>query len=273
MNFNQWFEDLGNLFLEIRESLVAFLPKFIFALIIFFIGYLIARFVQAMVKRFVRNSDRFVTNQRLKDHLQKRDLEHSSIFISKTLYWIILILFITLASEIMGLPVITAWLSGIVQYLPNIFAAIIIIFVGIIGGRLLADVILSATTKTGITYGYVLSKIVQYSILLITILIAIDQIGIDIALLTIILSVVIAALLFGAALSFGLGAKTSVSNILASYYLHNTYKEGDTVRINNIEGKIIHINSTSVILNTPDGQVSIPAKDFNEYVSVLIKKD
>jgi small-conductance mechanosensitive channel len=160
MNFNQWFEDLGNLFLEIRESLVAFLPKFIFALIIFFIGYLIARFVQAMVKRFVRNSDRFVTNQRLKDHLQKRDLEHSSIFISKTLYWIILILFITLASEIMGLPVITAWLSGIVQYLPNIFAAIIIIFVGIIGGRLLADVILSATTKTGITYGYVLSKIV-----------------------------------------------------------------------------------------------------------------
>jgi small-conductance mechanosensitive channel len=79
--------------------------------------------------------------------------------------------------------------------------------------------------------------------------------------------------LFGAALSFGLGAKTSVSNILASYYLHNTYKEGDTVRINNIEGKIIHINSTSVILNTPDGQVSIPAKDFNEYVSVLIKKD
>ena len=273
MNFKQWLEDLGNLFLEIKDTLVAFLPKLIFALIVFFIGFLIARFVQAVVKRFVRNIDRFVTNQRLKSHLQKRDLEHSSIFISKTLYWVILILFITLSSEIMGLPVITAWLSGIVQYLPNIFAAIIIVFVGIIGGRISADVILSATTKTGITYGYVLSKIVQYSILLITILIAIDQIGIDIALLTTILSVVIAALLFGAALSFGLGAKTSVSNILASYYLHNTYKEGNRIRINNIEGKIVQITSTTVILDTADGQVSVPAKDFNEYTSVLIKKD
>jgi small-conductance mechanosensitive channel len=273
MNFNQLFDDLGSLFLEIKDSLIAFLPKFIFALIVLLIGYLIARLVQTLVRRFVRNTDRFIANQKLKSHLRNRDLEHSSIFISKTLYWIILVLFITLASEIMGMPVITAWLSGIVQYLPNIFAAIIIVFVGIIGGRLLADVILSATTKTGITYGYVLSKIVQYSILLITILIAIDQIGIDIALLTTILSVVIATLLFGAALSFGLGAKTSVSNILASYYLHNTYKEGDSVRINNVEGRIVQITSTAVILDTTDGQVSIPAKDFNEYTSVLIKKE
>jgi len=273
MNFNQWLEDLGNLLLEVKDSLVAFLPKLIFALIVFFIGYLIARFVRALVKRFVRNMDRFVTNQKIKSHLEKRDLENSSAFVSQTLYWIILILFITLSSEIMGLPVITAWLSGIVQYLPNIFAAIIIVFVGIIGGRILADVILSTTTKTGITYGYVLSKMVQYSVLLITILIAIDQIGIDIALLTTILSVVIAALLFGAALSFGLGAKTSVSNILASYYLHNTYKEGNWIRINNIEGKIVQITSTAVILDTPDGQVSVPAKDFNEYTSVLIQKE
>ena len=27
MNFNQWFEVPGNLFLEIKDSLVAFLPK------------------------------------------------------------------------------------------------------------------------------------------------------------------------------------------------------------------------------------------------------
>ncbi len=273
MNFEQWLSDLGKLLLDLKDSLLAFLPKFIFALLVFLVGYLIARLVQTLVRRFVRNTHRFVANGKLKSHLQKRDLEQSSIFISKTLFWIILILFITLASEIMGLPVITAWLSGIVQYLPNIFAAIVIVFIGIIGGRLLADVLLSATTKAGITYANVLSKMVQYTILLITILIAIDQVGIDIMLLTIILSVVISALLFGAALSFGLGAKTSVSNILASYYLHDKYKEGNIVRINNIEGKIIEITTTSVIIDTTDGHVSIPAKEFSEHSSVLIKKD
>jgi len=273
MNFEQWLNDLGKLLLDLKDNLIVFLPKFIFALLVLIIGFLFARLVQTLVKRFVRNANKFIVNKRLKGHLQKRDLDQSSIFISKTIFWIIIILFITIASEIMGLPIVTAWLSGIVQYLPNIIAAIVIVFVGIIGGRLLSDIILSATSKAGITYANVLSKIIQYSILLITILIAIDQIGIDIILLTIILSVVIAALLFGGALSFGLGAKTSVSNILASYYLHDMYKEGNTVRINNYEGKIIEITTTSVVIDTPDGQVSIPAKEFSEHSSVLIKKD
>ena len=272
MNVEQLLKDLGNILLNLKDTLIVFLPKFIFALLVFLMGYLIARLIQSLVKRLVQNSDRFIMKSKLKDHFQKRDLEQSSIFISKTIFWIILILFITIASEIMGLPVFTAWLSGIVQYLPNIIAAIVIVFVGIIGGRILADIILSTTSKAGVTYANVISKMVQYSILLISILIAIDQIGIDIMLLTIILSVVIAALLFGAALSFGLGAKTSVSNILASYYLHDTYKEGNTVRINNIEGKIIEITTTSVVIDTTDGRISIPAKEFSERSSALIKK-
>ncbi|MGB5529022.1 MAG: mechanosensitive ion channel domain-containing protein, partial [Ignavibacteriaceae bacterium] len=97
-------------------------------------------------------------------------------------------------------------------------------------------------------------------------------IGIDIAIVTIIISIIIGALLFSAALSFGLGAKTSVSNIIASYYVHSTYQEGNIIKINNIEGKIIQISSTAVILDTPEGQVSIPAKEFNEQTSILIKK-
>jgi small-conductance mechanosensitive channel len=113
---------------------------------------------------------------------------------------------------------------------------------------------------------------VQYSILLITILVAIEQIGIDIALVTIIIDIILAALLFGAALSFGLGAKTSVSNIIASYYVHNSYRAGDKIRINNVEGTIIQITSTAVILETPEGQITIPSKEFSEQTSMLLKK-
>ncbi len=272
MGFEELLKDLNQMLYDFKVSLVAFLPKFVFALIIFLIGYLIARFVQLIVKRFVKNTNRLITSQKVKKHLQQKHLEQSSLFIGKTLYWIILIVFITIASEVIGIPVITAWLSGVVQYLPNIFAAIVIIFVGIIGGRIVADIIMSATIKSGVSYGVVLSRTVQYSILLITILIAVDQIGIDIALVTTILSIILAALLFGAALSFGLGAKASVSNIIASYYIHNTYRVGNTVRINETEGTIIQISSTAVILDTTDGQVSIPAKEFNESITTLVKK-
>jgi small-conductance mechanosensitive channel len=272
MEFEVLLKDLNQLLINFKASLFAFLPKFIFALIVFLIGYLIARVIQFISKRFIRGTNRFIANKKIGKHLQQKHFEQSSVFISKTIYWIIIVLFLTIASEIMGIPVATAWLSGIVQYLPNILAAVIIVFVGIIGGKIVADIILSATIKSGVSYGKVLSKTVQYSILLITILIATEQIGIDIALVTVIISIILGSMLFGAALSFGLGAKTSVSNIIASYYVHNSYQTGSKVKINNIEGTIIQITSTAVILETPEGQVSVPAKEFSELTSILLKK-
>jgi len=107
---------------------------------------------------------------------------------------------------------------------------------------------------------------------IISILIAVDQIGIDIMFISIIISIILGALLFGAALAFGLGARTSVSNILSSYYLQKTYNEGDTIQMGEIEGVIIKINPTSVIVDTKSGQVMIPSKDFDEKKTVLIRK-
>ena len=40
-----------------------------------------------------------------------------------------------------------------------------------------------------------------------------------------------------------------------------------------IEGRIIQIAPTLVVLDTADGQVSIPAKEFNETATTLLKKD
>jgi len=131
----------------------------------------------------------------------------------------------------------------------------------------------SGTFKAGISNSYALGEITRYIILVITIIIAINQIGIDISFLTHLLYIVLAALLFGAALAFGLGAKTSVSNILASYYISRTYSEGNIIRIGEHEGRIIKITSTSVFLETESGQVIIPAKEFNENKSILIEKE
>ena len=192
---------------------------------------------------------------------------------SKIIYWIILFFSLTAATEVLGLPIITTWLGGIVQYLPNILIAAIIIFLGAIGGVLLRDLIITTAASAGIIYGNILGKITQYAILFVAVLIAINQVGIDIAVLIDLISIVLAALLFGAALAFGLGARTSISNILAAYYLQQRYREGHTIKIREIEGQIIQLTPTAVIVQTSDGQASVPAKEFSENVSTLLKKE
>jgi small-conductance mechanosensitive channel len=70
-------------------------------------------------------------------------------------------------------------------------------------------------------------------------------------------------------LAFALGSQTSVSNILAAYYLQKIYKIGQTVKIGDIEGQITQMTPTALILQTPAGQMMVPAKVFSETVSTL----
>ena len=100
--------------------------------------------------------------------------------------------------------------------------------------------------------------------------VAVDQLGIEVSFLVIAVSIALAASLGAAALAFGLGARTAVSNIIATHYLARTYEVGQRVRVGEHEGRIAEISPTAVILETGEGRVHIPAKEFSEQISTLI---
>ncbi len=165
------------------------------------------------------------------------------------------------------------WLGKIVDFIPNILIAVIIVFTGIILGRLLGDLIKVAALRTGLLNGAYLGRIVRYLVLFVSIIIALDQLGVDIAFLKEIIEIVLAGLLFGASLAFGLGARTSVSNILGAYYAHKNHKVGKRIKLGEAEGIIIKITDHDVSLETPSGVVIIPAKEFNEKSVTIIDEN
>ena len=270
MDTDSIIQEIKTFFGDLAANIIHLLPRLILSLFVLLIGWLIARLVQTLIKKLILYLNRNV-NEQLKTRLIKIDLESSASFIAKTFFWIILVFAIAVDTQILGLNFLAEWFRGLILYLPNILAAIVIIFIGLITGKLVQDLVVSAASRTGITNGQILGKLLRYTIILITIIIAIDQIGIDVIFLTNVLIIILAALLFGAALAFGLGAKTSISNILGSYYVQKSYKEGDTIKLKETEGVIVKITPTTVIVETKSGQVTIPAKDFNEKESVLLK--
>ena len=271
MNSTRVIEELTRILSDIWDFVLGIVPKLILGLFILLIGYIFARIVQSIVTRTIGYLNRNINNI-LKSQLLQVNLDSSKTYIGKTIYWIIIIIFITLFTEILGLPVITLWLKALSDYLPNILAGLIIIFSGIIFGRLVSDLVKSAALKAGISNGKALSNFTRYVIMVIAIIIAIDQIGFDITFLTHIIYILLATLLIGAALAFGIGAKTSVSNILAAYYVKRSFKEGDIIRIGKHEGKIIKLTSISILLKTELGEVIIPAKEFHEKQSIILDK-
>lgn len=271
MKYQQLVEEIREILTNLWDFLLELIPKLILGLIVLFIGYLIARLIRTMVSRFIGYLDRII-NKNLSGRQLQVNLSSSRSFIAKAFFWIIIFFFITLFTEILGLPVITSWLAGLGDYLPNILVGLVVIFFGIIFSRLAFDLIKSRNFKSKIYSSMVLGKVIRYIILVISIVIAIDQVGVDISFLTSLTYILLASLLLGASVAFGLGAKTAVSNILASHYISKTYSEGDIIRIGKTEGRIIKINSSSVFLESDLGQIIIPAQDFVEQKSILIRK-
>lgn len=274
MDYSRMSIEFQRLVVQLRQSILEFLPNLIGAIIIIISGILLAYCLRALIRHLTKNLDRFISTEKIQEGLKRIGIERSvSEMIGRVVFWIILLFCLTVATETLGLPVVTTWLSGIAMYLPRILAAILISIVGFAGSVLLRDIIVGATVSAGITYGNVLAKLTQASVVLISLLVAIEHIGISISVLTSVITIVIGAILFGMALAFGLGARISISNILASYYLQQTYRIGHKVKIDNTTGSIIQITPVAVILETPEGQVLVPASSFSEMTSLLVLKE
>ncbi|WP_112379172.1 mechanosensitive ion channel family protein [Flagellimonas maritima] len=260
-------QEINIILSKLKNHFLELAPNIIISLLVLGSGYLIARLVKYIVIRFV-NYIAVIVSRRFKTV----NFKQAGSFIGVAFFWLIIFSSILLITDILGLTVLTNWLESVIKYVPNLLAAILIIFASIIIGNLLSDLIISVSKRLGLEYGTTLGRIARFLLLAMAIVIAMDQIGIEISFLVNIIDIVLAALLFGAALAFGLGARTSISNILASFYVRKRYKEGDEVQIGEIKGTIVKIDATSVILDSEIGQATVPAKNFNETKSFLITK-
>lgn len=261
-------QELNNILLGLKNGILELLPNIIISLVVIGIGYLVARLVKFLVIRLISYINRLVNRRS-----RPVDFKQAGAFIGMAFFWLIMFASVLLITDILGLTILNKWFENILQHIPNLLAAILIVFAAIIIGNFIYQGIVSLSERIGLAYGTTLGRIAQLVILFMAIIIAMDQIGIEITFLINIIDIVLAAVLFGAALAFGLGARTSISNILAVFYVRKTFKEGDEVQIGKIRGKIIKIDVTNVILANEKGQVIIPAKEFNETKSFLITKD
>jgi hypothetical protein len=56
--------------------------------------------------------------------------------------------------------------------------------------------------------------------------------------------------------------------MLAAQTIAQAYHAGDVIRIGDIEGRLLRITRTSLVLETAEGQTLVPAKQFSDRHSV-----
>ncbi len=177
----------------------------------------------------------------------------------------LLLIFVIVGADLFNFPGVTRVVNDIIAYLPRLISAIAIILIGFyIANRIklwLGKILNIIGSNSGTN---IISNVVVFGFILFFTLMGLNQAGIDTTLITDNISIILGVVFFSIALSFGLGSKDIVKEILYSYYLRKSVQVGDKIRIEDgkVEGTLVSIDNINVKILSREGYILYPIKKF-----------
>lgn len=256
-----WDELINESLTELITQIGRFLPNLLGAVLLLIFGWLVARLSRSITIRVLQfvGVRRFARQTKVNETLESAGISITlSEILAQAVYWIILLMFLTAASNTLGLPFVAEAVNSIVAYVPNAIAALLIIIITLTAARITRDLIRVSLKQLNVLYGGAIATLIASIIFLFGLFTAINQLGIDISLLTDNFTIVLIGFVATFGSSFALGSRNTIANLIAGYYVQRSLKIGQDITLAGIKGKIKEINATAVILETEEGDKIVP---------------
>jgi len=273
MDPSNWSTAVRDAASALLARVAARLPEVLGAAVLMLAGWLIARLVRALLRRALGGGLARLERGHLLGADDRLGLRRSLPgVVGGFAFWAVMVVFTVAAADTLGLGAMGELLASLARQLPRVLAGLLIAVAGVALGGVTHGAVSAAASRAGLPYAATLGRAAQGAVVVLALIMGAQQAGIDSTFLTIALPVVLGAVLGGAALAFGLGSRTAVANIIASYHLMRLYDIGQRVRIAGFEGRIVRVTPTAVVLDADEGRVTVPASLFAEQVSVLVER-
>lgn len=260
---------LANVFSQAASRTAEYVPNLLGAVALLLAGWLIGRLLRGLAVKLMHVLELLL--HRLSRGQAARTIPSASVeIVGSILFWVVILFFAAAATHVLGLGAFSAWLQGLMTYLPTLMAGALIVLAGVLLAGLARDLTVAALATLPDQQRGLLGRIVQGAILVTAVAVGADQIGVKITFLIILAAVVTSAVVGGIALAVSLGARAYVANLIGAHYLRQAFGIGQRVRIGDVEGTILELTAVSLVLETEEGRVSIPAKVYNEAPIVLV---
>jgi len=218
-------QTLGNFFNE----LTLFLPRVLSMLVIMAAGFLVALLVKAIVRRIfgIASFRKYCDSAGLTQMMRKAALPPPVDFLGQVVFWVIWIVFIVLGIDALGIGALREQISRFFMFLPQIFVAMVVLFVGLLIANFLSRATLLAATNANYPSARLLSSLVRLLIILFFVTMALEQIGLGRHVVLIAFSIAFGAMMMGTAIAFGLGGRDVARQVLEKQFLQKESGEKD----------------------------------------------
>lgn len=210
-------------FLALSNALNTFLaaiPQVIGALLIILIGWIVAgalaRITTEVLKR--AGADRLFAEHGGEVYGSQSQRVKPSIVAGELVKWLIRIIFLVAAANVLGMTQVSQLLNQILLWIPNLIVAAVILLLAPLLARFVRRAIDVGAGEMGFTNAPLLGRIAEIAIIAFAVVIAIDQLGIAATLVNTLFIGLVGALALAFGLAFGLGGREVAAEITQSWY-------------------------------------------------------
>jgi len=200
---------------RIVESVANFLPGALVFLVLL-VGTLVVAFVlRYALRRALTGLDFDRRAELLGISLAEWTPSRSaSTLVTSVAYWTVLALGLLLGLTALDAALPSQFALSVLEYVPHLLAALVILVVGGVVARFLARAILIGAVNMGVQYARLLSLTVKWLVLIVAAAMALDHIGIGRTVLLLAFGILFGGVVLAIALAVGLGARDVVSRAL-----------------------------------------------------------
>lgn len=201
------------------EQIYRYVPALLGALVILFAGYLIARLLERGIERLLR---RIHFNRMLERGGVMQAVERSGTHLNPTrvvgsiVFWTAMFVVLLIVATALGLESLANVFSALVSYIPSVFAAILIIVIGIVLGGFVGGLIMAGAG--GLHGGPTLARVGKAGVIVLAVFMALQELGIAGEIVTTAFALLFGAIALALGVAFGMGNRELAGQITRQWY-------------------------------------------------------
>ncbi|HEY2827571.1 MAG TPA: mechanosensitive ion channel domain-containing protein [Pirellulales bacterium] len=267
-------EALQNSFGDAWHKIVSYTPNLLAAIVVLVVGYFVAKMVAHAVTLLCERAglQRAAERSGLWESMTHMNIKRNVPAILGTIvFWGLMLVFLMAGFSILNISQVSGAIDRVVEYIPNVLVATVMVVVGLLVAGFLRGVIATSADRMGVSYAEHLANGCYYIMSLMVFMAAFDQLKIHFELLNYAILIAFGGAALGFGLALGLGGRDTMSGILAGYYVRQRLQAGDHVTVGHLEGTVREVGPVATIIETDeDGLLnrhSVPnSKMLNEAV-------
>ncbi len=269
--YMEWGQSAIENYADLLTAAKEYLPNLIGALVVLILGWLCATLARFIILKLGAAVDSMIIS--VGHSLGIKHINpHKAIpsIIGNTIYWIIILFTLGTILRAMGWPGLLLLLH---DYFPRLFGSLFIILTGYLVSNFIGYLINHYDGIKNEQYASTLERVSKIIIIIFAILMALEYLGFNMMLFNYLFLMIILFVLLSASLAFGIGARHTISHLLAMRNVRQYYQMGQMVTVAGITGQVIDIKPHVIVLQTTDGKAIVPGNIFYENVTTLIEPE